>query len=61
MMNDNGVKWLSTQRLAELLSELPEDSRVAVNAVGNLIIKDADKRYIGYVDFSEDGCVDIYE
>ena len=61
MMNNDGIKWLSTQRVRELLSELPENSRVQVNAIGNLIIENSDGKYVGYVDFSENGCVDIHE
>lgn len=52
MMYDNGVKWLPAWRLVELLTELPPDSRVMVNAVGNLLVRSHDdEKSLAFIDF----------
>lgn len=48
-------KWLPPGRLMELLRELPEDSRVVTNYVGNLTIYDSDGLYWGFIDFNLKG------
>ena len=54
-----GIKWLVVSRLAELLSQLPPDARVRVNAVGNLLVTDpVTEQSIYVVDFSGDGSVE---
>lgn len=57
-----GVKWLSVERLTSLLSNVPGGMQVAVNAVGNLSLRSADKeKYRGYVDFAAEGVVEWEE
>ena len=51
-------KYLPAKRLAELLSQLPDDHFVAPNEVGNLsIFKEVgdDFELVGFVDFLFDG------
>lgn len=51
-------KWLPPRRLIELLSELPEDTRVVTNYVGNLTIFDNEGMYWGFIDFNVDGSIE---
>jgi len=48
-------KVISPFKLMELLSELPENVTVEVNAVGNLRICDKETgQYLGYIDLGEE-------
>ena len=61
MLENNGDKWLTAQRLVQLLSEVPPDSRVMVNAVGNLLIKNASgNQLVAYIDFFAAGELEPY-
>jgi hypothetical protein len=60
--NDDGIKWLTAERLMELLAKLPANSRVVANRVGNLLIVSADgSRAIAYIDFLLDGSIEDME
>ncbi len=54
MWTDNDTKYISAGNLVELLKSLPDGSVVAVNAVGNLSVHDADLNQIGYIDVGEE-------
>lgn len=60
MFDDDGLKYLSANQLAELLSDLPFDAKVYVNRVGNLGIQKSDGSWLGFVDFAE-GRIEYHE
>jgi hypothetical protein len=47
---DDDRKYIASAKLIELLRSLPEGSVVAVNAVENLSVHNADLSQIGYID-----------
>jgi len=51
MRDDDGTRCMTSERLIELLSLLPTESRVAVNWVGNLLAMTDGGRPIAYIDF----------
>ena len=55
MKDDTGAKYLFATRLIELLQTLPSDTRILVNAVGNLCIESNKGNYVGFIDFLHDG------
>jgi len=59
MMKNNDVtqKYLSKEKIIELLESLPENSILSPNKVGNLAIFDNEKdcNFIGFIDFLHDG------
>ncbi len=59
MIDDDGNRCMSSDRLVDLLSKLPADSRVSVNWAGNLFVRDGD-RYIAHIDF-DDGSLWWYD
>ena len=54
-MNEEGIKFLPTAKVIELLQSLPPDSFVHPNRVGNLLVYGADMNELGFVDFNLDG------
>lgn len=42
-------KAISVARLADILSHLPEGSLIAPNSLGELVVLDKDKNYLGHV------------
>ena len=61
MRDDDGHKWLTTERLIELLITLPAESRVMPNAVGNLLVLDTNCVSVAYVDLAGDGHVEFMD
>jgi hypothetical protein len=51
MMRGDGSKGLTPRELIAALEQLPEDSTVDCNLVGNLLVSSAEGDYIGYIDF----------
>jgi hypothetical protein len=51
MRDDDGTRWMTAERLIELLSRIQPESRVAVNWVNNLLAMTDDGRPIAYIDF----------
>jgi len=51
MRDEAGVKYLTAEQLIALLSELPRDTMVMPNVVGNLQLRSPQGRYIGFIDF----------
>jgi len=47
-----GIKWVSPEKMTEIMKDLPTDSMVAVNKVGNLSAYNKKWEFIGYVDLS---------
>lgn len=60
MSTDAEGKYLEAQHLHLILKELPKSTRVRVNMVGNLMLMDADGKYLGYIDFLE-GALNLEE
>lgn len=59
MRTESGLKWLTAGRLIELLSELPKDTPVVANLVGNLtILSENCDTFMGFIDFVADGTVE---
>lgn len=59
---DPSFKFLDPKRLSELLLELPPNTVVAVNRVGNIAVctREGDEfQYAGYIDFLFDGSVEV--
>lgn len=54
MFDKDGLKYVSADRLIQLLRGLPPDARVYVNRVGNLGVQGVDGTWLGYVDFAEE-------
>lgn len=53
MIDDDGTAWLTAERLIELLSRLPQDSRISVNMVGDLLARYGDRSEIAHIDLVE--------
>lgn len=51
------LKYLGKQKLSEILAELPENSVVVVNKVGNLGVYEnhSCEKFIGWIDFLFEG------
>lgn len=59
MRESDGTKWLPAARLRELLEELPADSRVIPNSVGNLVVYSENGEHMtAYIDFFDVGVVE---
>ena len=62
MRSEDGTKWLTVKRLVELLEEVPSDSRVMVNTVGNLLVLNAvGTESVAFIDFLAAGEVEMNE
>jgi hypothetical protein len=58
MTDEFGNKWLPAARLIVLFGQLPPDSHVMPNAVGNLLVlSDEDEESLAYVDLAGEGSV----
>ena len=48
-------RWLTVKQMKQILNELDDDDVLFPNRVGNLsVIRDSERRMIGYIDFSEE-------
>lgn len=57
-MRDDGdwTKWLTVKMLTDVLTKMPQDLRLAVNEIGNLLVQSEDgSTYLGYIDFRQEG------
>ena len=53
-------RWLTVAQMKEILSQLYDDDIIVPNRVGNLsVIRDAERRMIGYIDFNEEAFEDL--
>ncbi len=48
-------RWLTVAQMKEILSQLDDEDALFPNRVGNLsVIRDSERRMIGYIDFNEE-------
>lgn len=56
ILNNNfNYKFLTPEQLSKVITQVPTDSHILVNSVGNLCVCDQNQEYIGYIDFLNDG------
>lgn len=56
---DKETKYLTVGRLIKLLTCLRPDIRVTPNLVGNLSLRLSDEEYLGYIDFFNEGTIEV--
>lgn len=54
VVNEFGWKSMTTDKLFEVLKDLPEGSRVGPNQTGGMTIVDSFGRYLGFIDFKRE-------
>lgn len=48
-------KWLTVAQLERVLENMPSNLRLIPNPVGNLAVMGDDGKFIGYIDFLDEG------